>query len=396
MPHSRAAVDTIRGYFYQFDYFILKLLETPHDSDTICIEGIEDIDINTADETIAIQCKYYAKTNYNHSVLSKPLCLMLRHYANSLKIGAPVIKYTIYGHYSSGQDKLSDDLDVEFFKKNFFSPSGKKEYEELNLNDKELEIFIASLKINIYAPSYEEQEKKIFDKIKGVFSCSDLEADYYYNNALHVVKRLSTMKNENNRVITKKDFISSLDKKDYLFNIWFAKKRGIDQYCKKIKNHFFSKYNASPYERFFLIDCDDSISDVEIKLLIQNISKKWSKLSKRLKDTFCPYVYLHNITDERLIQIKNLLQSDDFYFIDGYDFKDSSFSVKSICRRATYDNKIRLKVINEDKYIKSILNSLSVTREIYQFYKSAIFFDDESHKHIKIFVEKTNNINDII
>ena len=42
---KREAVSTIRGYFYQFDYTILKVLELEHDDDTICIEGIEDVDI---------------------------------------------------------------------------------------------------------------------------------------------------------------------------------------------------------------------------------------------------------------------------------------------------------------------------------------------------------------
>lgn len=27
MPQTREAVDTIKGYYYQFDYFILKLLD---------------------------------------------------------------------------------------------------------------------------------------------------------------------------------------------------------------------------------------------------------------------------------------------------------------------------------------------------------------------------------
>lgn len=40
----RDAVSTIRGYFYQFDYSILQVLQLERDTDTICIEGIEDVD----------------------------------------------------------------------------------------------------------------------------------------------------------------------------------------------------------------------------------------------------------------------------------------------------------------------------------------------------------------
>ena len=34
----RTAIDTIKGYFYQFDYAIAKLLELKQDTDTIIVE----------------------------------------------------------------------------------------------------------------------------------------------------------------------------------------------------------------------------------------------------------------------------------------------------------------------------------------------------------------------
>lgn len=79
MAETRDAVDTITGYYYQFDYYILKLLKAD-DNDLICIEGIEDVDITGNNGTSAIQCKYYAKTVYNHSVkkglINEGICLI--------------------------------------------------------------------------------------------------------------------------------------------------------------------------------------------------------------------------------------------------------------------------------------------------------------------------------
>lgn len=46
--HERAAIDTIKGYFYQFDYTIIKLLELENDTNTIVVEGIKYVDIKTA------------------------------------------------------------------------------------------------------------------------------------------------------------------------------------------------------------------------------------------------------------------------------------------------------------------------------------------------------------
>lgn len=45
MAKERSAIATIKGYYYQFDYFILQLLKCNNETDSICIEGIEDVDL---------------------------------------------------------------------------------------------------------------------------------------------------------------------------------------------------------------------------------------------------------------------------------------------------------------------------------------------------------------
>ncbi len=70
---NRSAVDTIKGYFYQFDFTIKKLLELSNETDSVAIERVEDVDLKTSSEEIAIQCKYYSKSEYNHSVIAKPI-----------------------------------------------------------------------------------------------------------------------------------------------------------------------------------------------------------------------------------------------------------------------------------------------------------------------------------
>lgn len=46
---DRNAVSTLKGYFYQFDFSILQLLNLENMADKVTIEGIEDIDITTVD-----------------------------------------------------------------------------------------------------------------------------------------------------------------------------------------------------------------------------------------------------------------------------------------------------------------------------------------------------------
>ena len=70
---DRNAVSTLKGYFYQFDFSILQLLSLASMTDKVTIEGIEDVDITTIDNKLAIQCKYYEGTEYNHSEISEAI-----------------------------------------------------------------------------------------------------------------------------------------------------------------------------------------------------------------------------------------------------------------------------------------------------------------------------------
>ena len=100
---KREEVSTIRGYFYQFDYSILKVLELEHDDDTICIEGIEDVDISSEDSVTLHQCKCYEETEYNHSKIAPAVRWMLKHYSDNKTNN---YNYYIYGTFKKGQDKL--------------------------------------------------------------------------------------------------------------------------------------------------------------------------------------------------------------------------------------------------------------------------------------------------
>ncbi|MFK7782222.1 hypothetical protein [Psychroserpens sp.] len=104
---TRSAVDTIKGYYYyQFDLTVLKLLQAKTANNEITIENTEDVDIHTATESTAVQCKYYAKTEYNHSVIAKTIRQMLTHFSDLKKSNGTFIKYNLYGHYKTGQNKL--------------------------------------------------------------------------------------------------------------------------------------------------------------------------------------------------------------------------------------------------------------------------------------------------
>ncbi|MGA3952221.1 hypothetical protein ACI2TT_16405 [Ralstonia nicotianae] len=154
---DRSAVDTIRGYFYQFDLSILSVLRLTSPDDSVEIECTEDIDIRTATDVTATQCKYYAKTEYNHSVIKDAVKHMVSHFKESLAGTKPKVSYSIKGHYASGQEKLDGGIDVDFLKKNFLTYSEGKgaakvtryHHSELGLSDADLGEFLKSLTIDV-------------------------------------------------------------------------------------------------------------------------------------------------------------------------------------------------------------------------------------------------------
>lgn len=401
---DRTAIDTIKGYFYQFDYAIAKLLELKRDTDTIIVEGIEDVDINTATEETAVQCKYYAKSEYNHSVIAKPIRLMLDHYKEVKNGTKRRIKYKLYGFYKSGKSKLSLPIDTIFLKNSFLTYKENKiqhfHHIELGLSDSELDDFLSLLTIDILATEYQTQLSNISRMLMTQFSCDSFEAEnFYYNNALKVIKDIAVDSDVTKRRISKADFLSKINFKIVLFNEWFIKYKGENKFFADLRGQYFTFLNISSFERFFVIEVPNiNYIRSELKDLLFTISRKWSKLSAREAHPFCPYVYLHNITQQELLELKNELYSEGFKFIDGFNYDGADFNPKSISNSINNSNLIKLKILNKLEYIDLALSEINKTKEIYQFYSSEEFYanNNPSIKHLKIQFTKLADIKKII
>ena len=88
-----------------------------------------------------------------------------------------------------------------------------------------------------------------------------------------------------------------------------------------IKREYFSPLNLSPFERFFVIECDSIISDTEIKSLLIQIGNKYSKIEAKNPSPFCPYVYLYGLPENRLKNILKSLHDDNFIIIKMLNFQ---------------------------------------------------------------------------
>jgi len=270
----------------------------------------------------------------------------------------------------------------------------------LQLSDNDLQEFIDLLEININANDYDNQLRNIFDLLKTHFVCDDFEAEYYYyNNALNEIKRIAVQPNEDDRTISKKEFIEKINNKTILFNKWFLELKGEKQYIKGIKDRYFTKLNKEPFERFFLIELPSTYNKSDLKDLVFLVSKKFSKLSKREPKPFFPYIYFYNIEERDLIDLKTELQNEDFNFIDGFAFYGAEFSPKQISIRANHSNQLKIKFINEFTQIENILKFLNDrTKEVYQFYLTSEFFSTSisSVKQVNIQIRQIAYIKGIL
>jgi hypothetical protein len=408
---DRTAIDTIRGYFYQFDYSMVSLLNLSNDTDSILVEGIEDIDITTATETTAIQCKYYEKTEYNHSVIAEPIRLMLNHF-KEVKLGNQVsINYKLRGHYKSGHSKLSLPLNIQSLKDHFLTYTRTEKinnvntkvkhyhHNELTLSDAELNEFIGLLEIDINAVEFEKQFKEIISLFKTTFNCSDFSSEFYfYNNALRVLRDISKDSNQSNRNITKAEFLNLVNNSRILFNEWYVLIKGEKAHYTNLRKEYFSNVNILFKERFFLFEIDpSSYSRSETKTLLNLVIRNYTKTINQ-PSPFCPYIYIHGIDNSELIELKKDLTEDEIIIADGFDYEGAEFNPKSVIKKPALSHQIKLKFLNKLEYLNDTLSLTGRKSEIYQFYLNDIYFDYNSNsiKEVKIQVDNLNKIKNIL
>jgi hypothetical protein len=396
---DRSAIDTIRGYCYQFDKSILAVLSLKNDADSIKVEGIEDVDIKKDSDITAVQCKYYEKTPYNHSVIAKPIRLMLKHFSKNRNL---VGKYYLFGHFKDGQNKLPTNITINFLKDKFLTfTKNKVTYQEhltLSLSDNDLEEFLEKLILENNAKSFDEQYEQVIKELISIFNCTIEEAThYYYNTAFSIITKLGC--NHKNRVITKSEFISKLSKTKALFNIWLYKYKGRKQYLTKLKSDLFARnLNTQPYDRFFILDASSSNTNTEVIDCIYAIQKNWANLSKRISSPYSPYLHIYGKNKDTLLSIKKQIYNEGLVFSDGYNFKGSSFCVSTVTEAKT-DRNIFFQYIETKDDLLAAVSSAKSRVEVYQFFTNENELNlkfDGNIKNTKLQVLNFEDIRDIV
>ena len=400
MSKPRSAISTIKGYFYQFDKSILEILEQSNETDMVTIEGIEDIDIENSDERNFIQCKYYEKTDFDNSIIRKPIQLMFRHYLeNRTEPKDKNFTYRLYGYYKKGHEKLleltTENLKtyfLDFSKFGVIDESGNSNYQiknkkgevifEETVEDDDIEDFKNHLFIDIKADSYENQIEKIKSKIQNDLSdYSEEDIELIYFNALKIIKDLACEHNIEKRQISKKEFWDRIKTKNYYFERWMSELLEWKNYKKIIHKKYFPRVsNLSPAHRFFILDCQgESVNNV--KNVISEISRKYSRLIHQ----FSPYVYLYNTLNVDFVtELKEKLYEDGCFFKDGFPFKNSKFRFQEMLIKPDKFNGISVRILEHPINLSIVLQKLVEVERVDQLPINLYIFNKSNQLKLEI------------
>lgn len=398
---NRSAHATIKGYFYQFDHTILSILDSSTSQSSIVVEGVEDIDLDDGDCSALVQCKYYEGSTYNHSLIKNAVIQMLRHYYTASGPNHEGFIYRVYGHYKGGQEKLPEDFDLEFLKKNFltYKHAGvvHEVHKELGIGDTELENFRSLLNIDLNAPSYKGQQREVIRLLTSqIPGCSTDDAEtFYYPNAINVIQSLAILADVDARRITKARFIKEVNRKEVVFSLWLREKFGSDYYAKIIKKRFFrfSSTKTPKASRIFIIDITDEFSIPDLTALLVKIGSNFSHVEHKRtpqSDRFCPYVLMRGLSEDSLVSLKHNLFKKGVIFNDGYPFKGAEFCPDQLVTEPSKENLTRLKFIPEVDQLVPVISRIKGSMvDIFDFYKdlpveSRYLPEIEPHNTIKV------------
>lgn len=381
----------IKGFSYQFDKAILELLNCEDGNKSIYIEGIQDVN----SDNFVIQVKYREKGKFMPSEITLPVIQLIEEFRNDV-----AKDYILYAHFNNlnGYDDFVIDRQITI--NNLDKILGKRSAE---FSTAEKEAFVLKFFLD-FSPDFQIQFEQVIAKLKeNGFGSSYDEIIFHYSSIECYLQRLIINNpDKEKRNCTKGDVIEFLKNgKKVIYESGLRVYRGETAYFRYIKRAHFSENVTDNFERFILIELHDKDSVSDIKSVISRIKKRFYKNHAtsrgQLLKSGAPYVFLRNISDANLKQLKTELRDDGFGFRDGYDFLNADFCVNSIKKSSTIHDGICLKFINkEDDLLCLILEKLSKTKEIYQFYITNSLFINADIKSIEIQIKNLSDINNLL
>ncbi|NBJ95474.1 hypothetical protein D5281_23875 [bacterium 1xD42-62] len=331
---GRVADSTIKGFMYQFNLTLNKILKAS--DDIIKVEGIvEDIDVSFNDHVTAIQCKYHEEQQkFQWSTVYKPILQMMKTFC-MMDRGLD-IKFILYAYFPNEKEgkKLLNEKQMENIlktdnieyicdyiaylmkienaqieqllqkprKTKTDKEKIKKYFAENNLEIKcDLKDFLEKHFEFIVGKPYDELEKENKELLEEAGFEKDDVSDIVYPNAIQKIADLSIIKNDNSRNITKDEMTQYLRMiKTAAITRWTRSLSNYGEVIKRKRKQLNTYLNINKRKRCFFIDpVLIENFDNDIVLFLKNyVTRYCCKVKLHTPAVFCFVGYTHEQIDE--------------------------------------------------------------------------------------------------
>ena len=340
----------IKGFLYQYDATLLKVMKLPSADDCVEIENIQDFSAN--DEIY--QLKYKEAQNYSSSKIRKAVKQLLDISKYDKKS-----KYILKVHFKNRKEGQKV-LTTQEIKKIL----GK---EARDYSDVEITRFCNKFTL-IWGEDYQAQ---ITNVLKAIFKYSKTKEKallWHSWMSRYLLEKVAQNKSKKDRICSRKELLNSISESDQkYFDVAYKEYLGKKKYFAYVKKEIFSpKINTNAKKRLFILEPICGESESVISSVLQTISGKYVKKTSNNLVGDAPYVLIKNISAGLLIRVKEWFYDKRIQFVDGYPFQGACFK-KEILSRNFKDEKegLRLRVINTEKDLELIKDRF--WDEIYDF-----------------------------
>ncbi len=183
----RSAERSLRGYLYQFQRSIAKLVRQSGNSIEATFEHIEDLDLLRNSSLQAIQFKYLPSKTLTMSLVRWPILEMLKDDFTSQRNA----KYELFIH-TEGKPNFSISSRADL--KTLAQYKSKKQtmnfLQSEGIPDRALDSFLRRFRITL-GMAFEDSKKELIQVLQNHFACTSSDAkDYYYPNAIALCLQL--------------------------------------------------------------------------------------------------------------------------------------------------------------------------------------------------------------
>lgn len=375
----------IKGFEYQIDKTIIEILSASNENEAICIEQIQDLNANN----YVMQIKYKETQKFTNSKIKEPIISLIKEFLADCETDTSKVYY-LYCYFLSQPEGVKN-VDLTYLNRilgnrnSLFTEKEKKDF---------LKDFIL-----IFSPDFQSQFSQALTKIKDVFcsSAKSEEAILYYANIANLLRKKVVANNDpKKRTCTKQEMVSLIkDGKKVIFDSAFREFKGDQAYFKNIREKLLFR-NIDDYERFFIVQTTGRELIADIKEVVLKIKNKFYIKNNRALKSGAPYIYLSNVSAEKLKTLKSQLFAEGYIIRDGHDFFNADFNINSLKEVSTTQNNICLKFVNEEGILHSVINEpLGKTKEIYQLYISSLIDIQSDAKNISIQIKALSDITNI-